>query len=190
MEKHPTRQELMSAAKARSSRIAAHLGACEDCRQLFEMFTAFPVAGEIALPDAPTGWIIKARSIAVSSNPLFAIKGLAAKLSFDSWKIPHAVGVRSQGGEQDRRLRFEVGSMVLDLRAEKGTSGWDFTAQVTGEMVSPELVRLLADKQEVTANTSGFYEWSSIRPPKYIRIKADDLQLELPELSWKPSSRT
>ncbi|MCM2271612.1 MAG: hypothetical protein NDJ18_03530, partial [candidate division Zixibacteria bacterium] len=64
------------------------------------------------------------------------------------------------------------------------------TAQVTGDMVTPELVRLLADKQEVTANTSGFYEWSSIKPPKHIRIKADDLRLELPELLWKPSSRT
>jgi hypothetical protein len=101
-----------------------------------------------------------------------------------------AVGVRSQGGEHDRRLRFEVGPLVVDVRAEQQLSGWDFTAQVSGELSHSGPISLVADKLVVEPNVGGFYQWSSSKPPKQIRLKADDLQFELPELSWKPSSRT
>ena len=185
MEKHPSRQQLISAAQTKQQTLHDHLAVCDDCRTLFELYRQFPVTGELSLQDAPSGWIAKAKEIAVSSNPLTKLHGMIARLAFDSWSLPAAVGVRSQTVEQDRRLRFEIGPFLLDIRAERQSSGWDFTAQVTGDQPLGDGVILRVDRQEIKANELGFFQWSSGKPPRHISVNAGDVRLELPEMTWK-----
>lgn len=181
---HPTRKELMTAAKSGQTDFSDHLAHCIDCRELLELFRAFPVAGEIPLQDAPAGWIAKANQIADLADPFGILKGVIAKLSFDSWTVPAAVGVRSQTVEQDRRLRFEVGPLHLDMRAEQGQTSWEFTAQITSAQSFDLEIVLIADRTEVRPNSLGFYQWTSPKPPKQLRLTAGDLQFDLPEMTW------
>lgn len=182
---HPTRKELMTAAKSGKENLSAHLAKCTDCRELFELFRAFQVAGEIPLPDAPAGWIAKANQIADAADPFTLLKGVIARLSFDSWTVPAAVGVRSQAVEQDRRLRFEIGPLHLDMRAEQSQTDWEFTAQITSTQSLEHEIILIADKAKIRPNSLGFYQWTSPKPPKQLQLVAGDLQFDLPEMTWK-----
>lgn len=184
MEQHPTRQALIKAAQSGDSRIDKHIADCNDCRQLFELFRAFPVTGELELPDAPAGWIAKAREIANSGAVAGWLKGMAAKLSFDSWTLPATVGVRSQNIEHDRRLQYEIGALLLDIRAEKQAAAWDFTARLSGEQADAKQFMLKIDRRLLAPDSLGFYHWSSPKPPKQIQLTDGDVVLDLPELTW------
>ncbi len=184
MEQHPTRQELIKAAQAKRNRLIDHIEQCVDCRSLYELFRAFPVTGEIELAEAPAGWIVKAKEIANASGAWATLKGIAAKLSFDSWALPAAVGVRSQTVERDRRLQFEVGPMHLDIRAEQQTKVWEYTARITSEQVPTDGIVLTVDRRAVPADSLGFYHWTSPKPPKQIRLSAGEIRIDLPEMTW------
>lgn len=185
MTKHPSRQELIAAATQKTGAQDQHLATCDECRALYHLFANYQVAGELALPNAPKEWINRAKDIYNSANPLQTLRRLVGRLSFDSWQVPQAVGVRSHELLADRRIRFEIGPLVLDVRAERQPAGWDFTAQVTGEVDDPSSMILRADRQTISPDPNGFYQWSSSRPPRLIRLEADDVSISLPELTWK-----
>jgi hypothetical protein len=189
MSRHPNRRELLDAARSNGHDFDDHLRTCEQCKELFELFRAYQVAGNLPLAEAPEAWILKAVDLARQSRALAGIKNLLARLSFDSWAMPVSVGVRGGEAQQERRLRFEVDDLLLDLRAEKRKQGWDFIAQLTGSRVTEGEFRLLVSNQELRVNDEGFYQWSSKRPPRQIRLRSDNYVVAIPDISWKAAHK-
>jgi hypothetical protein len=146
------------------------------------LLRVYRVAGKLPLPDAPIGWIERAIAIASPRNLKERVRTLVAELVFDSWSIPHAVGVRGGTAAADRRLRFEFQGMVFDMRSEQHEKGWEFVARISP--VTDKLF-LEADKKKLTPDDSGVFQWSSARPPRKITLRTDDRVVALPELSWK-----
>ncbi len=189
MTRHPTRKELLEAARSNSDQYTAHFKACADCRELFEFYRAYQVAGKLPLGDAPEGWIVRAAKLAEEESVFTRVKELLAGLVFDSWTTPVSVGVRGGGTQQERRLRFQIDDLMLDLRAEKQKNGWDFVAQLSGDRVAQENFVILVAHQELRVNSEGFYQWSSKTPPKQIRIRSDKYIVQTPDISWKAAPR-
>ncbi len=188
--KHPDRTELLKAIVDRTPTVLSHVKTCAACRELFELLGAYPVAGELALTTAPSAWIDRAAELAHRSSPAEAVKRLLARLSFDSWSLPAAVGVRSLASETERRLRFDTEQLTFDLRAEKQSQGWDFIAQIAENASSASIVELRAGRTVIPVDRRGFYQWSSKRPPARLTLRIDDMLIELPEVTWKTKNRT
>ncbi len=187
MERHLTRRELIQAAQQQEVSKDGHVAECVECRELVELLRVFQVAGKLHLPDAPAGWTEKAAAIAQGQSLGEKVRAIVARLAFDSWAMPQAVGVRGSSIESDRRLRFEASELLFDLRAEEQAKGWAFVAQVR-KAGAPVVV--VADTKKLLPDPAGLYQWSSSRPPRKITLRSDDLVVELPELSWKkPHSR-
>lgn len=187
MERHLTRQELIQAAQQQEVSKNGHVAECVECRELIELLRVFQVAGKLHLPDAPAGWTERAVAIGQGHSLGEKVRATVARLAFDSWAMPQAVGVRGSSVESDRRLRFETSELLFDLRAEQQAKGWAFVAQVR-KAGTP--VVILADKKKLLPDHTGLYQWSSTRPPRKITLRSDDMVVELPELTWKkPQSR-
>jgi hypothetical protein len=156
----------------------------EDDILLLELYARFPMADRQQLVDAPESVIKKAESI--QSGEEESIASLAARLIFDSWAEPSLVGVRGSALVEERRVRFETGPYLLDLRAEKHTKGWHFIAEVSSSSVSSSGCKIVAGKQEIHENDAGLFEWSAAQPPRHLKLRtADDELIELPEISWR-----
>ncbi len=149
-----------------------------------EILKRFPNNDEIQLFDAPEAIIQKAEAIS-TENEKYSIKSWVVNLILDSWKTSQVAGVRGVSTTSDRRLRFEIGSCLLDLRAEKQDKKWYFVAELTGHECDEEVV-IKADKIEISANESGYFEWTSSNTPKDVKIQiGNNESVSLPELSWK-----
>jgi hypothetical protein len=185
MGKHLNRQQLIRAAQRLPSVPDSHLESCADCREAVDLLRAFKVHGRLSLPDAPSPWVDRAASLAGSAGFLGRVKTLIARLTFDSWAVPEVVGVRGQGALGDRRIRFESEGIILDFRAERQTDRWAFVAHVTGEVASFTGVVLQVGKKSLNADSSGLFQWTSRRPPTTVTIRAGDVCIVTPELSWK-----
>ena len=184
---HPTRKELILAARGDAVIDNAHIAGCDWCSLYFELFSKFPLAGELPLVSAPKPWIEKAMAVAEIPAKSTVLKSLVARLSFDSWSMPAPEGVRGAGVFEERRICFEVSGKIFDLRAEHRQNRWDFTAKITDKLGIPADWVVTVGNEEHFPDTDGFYQWSSVRPPKKIRLLSDDGEIETPELSWKKS---
>lgn len=182
---HPDRTELLKASQSPTPSVTEHLKRCSACRELFDLLAEYPVAGELLLAPAPSGWIERAASLMAPGSIGATVRKLLARVSFDSWAVPSAVGVRSLGGGMERRLRFKAESLVFDLRAEKGTEGWNFVAQVRSEGTPAPVAELRAGRTVIPTNPNGLYHWSSKHPPAKLSLYVNGTQIELPEVPWK-----
>lgn len=176
---------MIEAARAKTLKQNRHLESCAECQVAVRMLGLFPVQGLSPLPDAPPILVERAAGLAETATFLDNIKTVMLSLTFDSWDEPQLVGVRDQSTVSDRRFRFEAESIRLDVRAERGASRWAFVAQVTGPHLRPSQVILVAGRQEVQADSSGLFHWTSTRPPDAVKIRFDELIIVTPRLSWK-----
>ncbi len=178
---------MILAARGAGGIVKGHLAECSWCGLYFEFLSRYPLAGELPLVDAPRIWIKKA--IAVGTKPAIGVelKSLVAKLSFDSWAMPVPEGIRGAGIMEERRVCFEAAGKTFDLRAEHKQNRWDFTAKITDETGIATEWALMIGQEEHIPNADGFYQWSSVRPPKKIRLRSEQNEIETPELSWKKS---
>jgi len=188
-ERHLNRQELLQAARSGAA-ASGHLKVCRECREIVELLKTYDLAGESPLANAPRALIDRAVTIAAGPSPVGKIKQRLVEILFDSWLIPHPVGVRGLESLSHRRLRFAIGDMMLDLRAEQMPDQWIFVAEVLGKSIPDTAIRLKAGQKTIPAHQSGLYHWTSKRPPKRLLLQVDDAVFELPELSWKKPRTT
>jgi len=186
---HLNRQELLQAARGEEDRLD-HLKQCRECREIVQLLKAYPVAGQQPLPDAPAALIDRAIAIAGEVSPIKKAQRRLARLIFDSWLIPHPVGVRGTESLDHRRLRFDARGVVLDLRAERLSDAWVFTAQLTGTDVSKAIVTPSPGRKPVFADQGGLFLWTSKRPPQKLSLQFEKTVIEFPELSWKKPRST
>lgn len=153
------------------------------------LLQAYDVRGSIPLADAPAALIKRAVGI-VGDQWSKKVKNLLGKMVFDSWATPDPIGVRGAGEGEHRRLSFAAGEAALDVRAEKREGKWHLMAQVTGadEKAEPPLLRV--DTKTVSADTEGFYQWSSSRPPHELSLHFNTYKVQFPKLSWKTKKTT
>jgi hypothetical protein len=188
-ERHLNRQELLRAA--RSGAVGeGHLKSCRECREMVELLKTYDLAGENQLVNAPRALIDRAIAITAGLSSVGKIKQRLVEILFDSWLIPHPVGVRGLESLSHRRLRFAIGNRMLDLRAEQTTDQWVFVAEVLGENIPEASIRLIAGQKTIPEHQSGLYQWTSKRPPKKLSLQIDNAVFELPELSWKKPRTT
>ncbi|SYZ72545.1 hypothetical protein TRIP_C20660 [Candidatus Zixiibacteriota bacterium] len=187
LEGHLNRKELIEVGRKPEKERPRHLSECDDCRMALEFLIRFPVAGQLPLADAPSGWINKAVAIAEQKRTADIITGVLAKLIFDSWTMSEPVGVRGQGAIEHRRLRYEAAGIIFDMRAEQGPGEWHMVARAEGAIKAAPV--LLIGKNSHFANADGLYQWSAKRPPRNIRLKSDEGIIKFPELSWKKTRK-
>ncbi len=185
MDRHLNRQELIEAAQKQTAAFDSHLQTCDECRDAVSLLRAFQVVGRPLLPDAPASWVARAAALAENASIADRIKKVVLRLTFDSWQEPQLVGVRDQSALSDRRIRFEIETIILDFRAERRSRQWTFVAQVSGEDTNVGDVILEAGRQKLRADPSGLFHWTSARPPEVVTIRSGDLTIVTPELSWK-----
>lgn len=185
MEKHLNRQALIEAAQRQPFTLNDHLQSCAECRDAVNLLRVYPVYGRLPLLDAPSPWVERAAAIAEKADILGQVKTVVSRLTFDSWAVPQLIGVREQSTLGDRRVRFETKSIILDLRAEHQPDGWAFVAQVTGQDRFTAGAILGVGRKKLRADSTGFFQWTSRRPPTTVTIRSGRLIVVTPELSWK-----
>jgi len=186
MDEHLSRRELIEAAQGGESAFAEHLQQCAECRSAISLLRRFPVWGQVPLPDAPPGWIARATALAEGAGVIKKSKDALARLVFDSWAAPQPIGVRGEGTDVHRRIRFQAEPVLLDLRAEQQGSGWAFVAQLSGDKAFVADAVIEVGRRKMHADAAGFFQWSSRRPPALIIIRSGDTRIETPEVSWRP----
>jgi len=179
------RKELIEAARRKFIPKSGHFMRCPECQEMYYLLRAFPVSGDLPLPDAPKAMIDKAIAISEKSGLRNVARQLKALLTLDSWAMPEPIGVRGGNSLADRRLRFESDEVVFDLRGEKSDKQWIFVARAVGKKTISSDFILGADRKLLQPDQNGIYEWKSGRPPRKMSLNSDDLIIELPELSWK-----
>jgi hypothetical protein len=189
---HCSREELLRWAKAGAvghKKAEQHLAECGECSLLWELFLTFAGAADVPLTSAPSGWIERALAIAGHSRPEGTLEKIAATLVFDSWLSPSFAGLRGAKDTDARRLRWEAGEWLLDLRAETGTAGWEMVAQVQrgGEAVAGVVVGSGAEK--VHTDKAGLAVWSSRRPPRQISLHTEGGLLQCGAIAWSRPKR-
>lgn len=186
MNKHPERTELLKAVTKMTAPIKSHLDTCAACRELYELFQTYRVAGQLHLPEPPDAWVAKAVNLMHSDAKLQSVKKLLARLTFDSWAALPASAVRSVAVQQERRMHFEVDAITFDLRAERSGKQWHFTAQITAaDNADTAEFTIEIGRKNVDVNEIGLYQWQSSTLPKQIVLKSASSIIELPALLWK-----
>ncbi len=178
-----TRKELIKAATAAKGKLTGHLAECAECRDYVLMLRSLNATNRLPLADAPKAWIDRAAALAQSEGALKRTARILADLIFDSWTVPHPVGVRGETATDQRRLQFETPELTFDLHAERRDTDWAFVAQTSGTEV--EMTGLKAGNKTVVPDSGGMYQWSSKRPPKKISLITERAVIDLPELVWK-----
>ncbi len=184
--RHLTRKQLIAVATGSLTHYRDHLEICRDCRQAVELFKAFPVAGRLMLSEPPAGWVEFAKAIPRRTGLAAHLQTLRAIVTFDSWMSPALQGVRGPGITGERRACFKAGEWIVDLRAEKRRTYWSMVAQLAGSDRSRIVEAILvAGKTTVVCDAHGVFQWTSIRPPMKLSLRAGGYLIELPGLPWK-----
>lgn len=179
---HPTRKMMIAAARSDRVLFAKHLANCEECRDLFSVFRAFPLAGESLLVGAPSGWITRAVAIAEKRLPR-VIEKLLATLSFDSWQVAPALGVRGPESGK-RRLQFSAGETTFDLQATRKVDHWQMTARINAKGAELGGCAFQANKQTLRPDDQGYVVWTAKQPPSQLTVQTQSHTITIPKLSW------
>lgn len=189
MDSHLSRENLIKAAKDRKSTISGHLASCQECRLELYLLRKYTMTNRIPLQDAPANLIRRAIAIASGPESIEKSKHIVARIIFDSWSVPQPIGVRGTQSLSDRRLRYEWGGLIFDLRAEKHENQWIFVAEAGGIKMADSPVILEIDKKKLSAGSSGLFHWTSKRAPGTILIHYRNTTIKLPEIKWKKPPR-
>ena len=188
MDEHLSRKEIIAAARRTDGKFSAHLQNCPECRREVELFREYFMAGRAPLTNAPQALIEKAVMIPDSGSRIRAAAEKLVSLVFDSWAAPQPIGVRGEQSVDERRLRFRIDDMFLDLRGEKHSRGWNFIAELLAAEISFVQIEFKANDKIITADQTGLFQWSSKSAPRKITLRVQDHEYIFPELTWKRPS--
>lgn len=178
-----TRKEILKAALADGDEFTGHLAECPQCREYVLMLRAFSASNRIPLPEAPKAWIERAVNLAQKEGIFKQAVRTLAELVFDSWTIPHPIGVRGEAASDNRRLRFESPHLTFDLHAERRGRNWVFVAQAIKAKTGVNAIRI--GGKALMPDSSGIFQWSSKKPPQKISLVTGQEVIDLPKLLWK-----
>ena len=183
MGNHMTRKQITLTAGLSEDKWPKHVQTCEICRQSVMMLQQFPMTGRLHLVDPPDAWVNNVKVLAAKPTVRSLVTHLVGRLVFDSWLLPTPAGVRGFAATTDRRLRYEVDSVTVDMRVERHGRVWSSVAQISG--AEGKTVNLLINGRVILLGTGGMAQHSGSQPPRQIALRVDDREAILPEVSWR-----
>ena len=172
----------------------AHLADCTNCSaQAAQLGHLAALMRADASEDAPAELVasvvrmFRARRASVQEPGL--LRRLVAALTFDSSSLRPAFGVRSGQAAPARQMLFSAGDLDVDLRLAPGGEGWTVSGQVLGPCKGGEVE--LVDAEGSTAARATLNELCEFTLPAVaegvytLRLRLDDAEVEIPELSLK-----
>jgi len=183
---HPDRSTMLKAMETGKGHLLAHLKHCQECRELYELLSAFHVARSVdpVLPSDEA--MVKQEGIALIAASRVPARTVRGQVVFDSWNDLPAMVVRDAAIGVERRLRFRAGRIVLEFVAERQPEGWEFTAKVyeNGRAASNYVLRVGGRK--LLPSVRQCYNWLAPRPPREIQLLSPSLRVDLGKLGWRP----
>jgi hypothetical protein len=83
-----------------------------------------------------------------------------------------------------RRLLLKAGRVKLELAAERHLDMWEFAARVYDRGRASAKFVIKIGGRKVTVGPSGFFYWSSKRPPAKVSLLGESHIIEFEGLSW------
>jgi anti-sigma factor RsiW len=183
----------LSPAEAAEER--AHLDGCTRCAgQAAQLGHLAALMRADTTEDAPAALVsdvvrmFRARRAGESAPGL--LRRLVAALTFDSSSLTPAFGVRSGQAAPARQLLFSAGDLDVDLRLAQGPEGWTVSGQVLGPCKGGEVELVGAEGSTAArAALNDLCEFTLLPPTPdgtyALRLRLDETEIEIPELSLK-----
>lgn len=174
------------------NRASAHLSACPRCTaKLSRLESVLGLMRTDEAEDAPPQLVSRAvnlfRSRATSKAPSLMQRVVAA-LSFDSFQMSPAYGVRSGQAATARQLLYNAGEYDLDLRITETGEGWVVSGQVLGEECAGGKVELEGEQSAAQADLNDQCEFTLPVVPTgsyHLRLRLNDREVEIPQLELR-----
>jgi anti-sigma factor RsiW len=173
-----------------------HIASCERCsRQAAELARVTTLMRADTSEDAPRDLVFNAIQLFHSRRTESApglLRRIIAALAFDSSTRTHAFGVRSGQAAPARQLLFGAGDFDVDLRLAAGEEGWTVSGQVLGPCDGGRVEAFAFgadDEAAARASLNDLCEFTLPPVPEGVyalRLRLNDTEIEIPELSLKP----
>lgn len=183
-DQHPDRPEMLQAIESGEVSFESHLAQCKSCRQTFELLMIFSGAGNPPLHQSSSEAIGRHVAIGRQEETRYPSRTIFGELITDSWSQLAVAQLRDATVGLERRLTLRANAVSLELVAERIEDKWQFVARVYKEdAVTTEFVLKVAGRN-LAPQTEGFYHWSSVRPPRTLRLLSKSLKIDFENVSW------
>lgn len=181
---HPDRSELMAAATKRRNPFAAHLKVCRECRIIYQLMSKVSQQGGPDIECTTEEAVIRHVQIPLLHDKSSSVRTIPGTVVYDSWFDRAAVNIRDVTFGHVRRIKMKAGKTSLEIVAERHEGGWSFVARIYEKNAVSFKYVLTVGSKRLLSKAQGFYHWSSIRPPRIIKVKADNTEIVFERLQW------
>ncbi len=174
----------------------AHIADCRRCTaQAAELERVTTLMRADTSHDAPRDLVFGAINLFHSRRTESApglLRRVVAALTFDSSTRTPAFGVRSGQAAPARQLLFGAGDFDVDLRLAAGEEGWTVSGQVLGPCEGGRVEAFASGASEEAAARASLNDLCEFTLPPVpegvyaLRLRLNDTEIEIPELSLKP----
>jgi hypothetical protein len=183
-QKHLSRKELLKAAQAGKIKAGSHLDKCVLCQTYFNLLTEFTVVGAQPLETPSDKLMAKLHKISDSPKPTKRKRIEAGEVVFDSWQGLAPSEYRDRSENTVRRMKLSAGAICLELVAERQSGQWSFVAKLYDSKKATSDFTILIGRRKFGAESLGYYQWSSTRPPSKLKLQSDVATIEFKGLTW------
>jgi len=163
---------------------SSHLEECESCRILFELLSSFRIDDSEKLAKSSPKLLRQIESIPKISRKERRAEIIRGLVVFDSWSNLVCAQLRSGPSDLTRRLLLKAGAIKLELTAERHQDTWEFAAKVYDRGKATEKFVIEIGRRRVAVGPSGFFYWTSKRPPVKVGLCGESRIIEFEGLSW------
>lgn len=181
---HPSRQRMITAVETGAVGFRSHLKECEACCVLFELLTKFWAKNEAPLPQSSPQLLRRIESIPNNFPRELRSPVLMGHLISDSWSNLARFQMRDGATDLSRRLLLKAGSVKLELVAEWHLDRWEFAAKVYDRGRASAKFTIAIGRRKIRLGSSGYFYWSSKRPPAKVRLLGESHTIVFDGLSW------
>lgn len=119
---------------------------------------------------------------ALSAGP--TRRPVAATFVSDSWRTQGLAPVRSAGRGVERRLKYRVRDLVIDLVVDRlGSKSECFLRVSRRGRPLPRFV-LSIGKKKILPSDIGFFSWTVNRPPQQVIVWSPEISVSLGVIQW------
>ncbi len=181
---HPRRAELERFLREGTERIARHLEGCQACSTAVNLLRSFGTVRAVEDRYGHSESLVQrlASIPALATGP--ARRPLAATPVTDSWHGSALSAVRNNSHGVERRLRYRVRDLLIDLVVERlGDKVECFLRISRRGLPAPRFALALGNKRLLPADI-GFFAWTDIRPPRTLVLWSPEISVSLESIQW------
>jgi len=181
---HPTRQHMLEAIETGKIGFRSHLKECEPCRILFELLSKFQDMDAGELHHSSPSLLKSIHSIPADTRKKQRAGTIRGHLVFDSWSDLAYAQLRDCTDDLTRRLILQTGPIKLEIAAERHQDTWEFTARVYDRGKTSTKFVIKIGRRKIEIGPTGFFYWSSKRPPSTVRLLGISHTIRFDGLLW------